>query len=51
MLLMQSKVINTKSTYAPYAIYYYAVISYEEGDDKDALEYDRVMLMPTIDPT
>ncbi len=33
-----SKVLNTKSKYAPYAIYYYAVISYEEGDNKDALE-------------
>jgi len=33
-----SKVISSKSKYAPYAIYYYAVISYELGDDEDALE-------------
>ena len=33
-----SKVLNTKSKYTPYAIYYYAVISYEEGDDKAAAE-------------
>ncbi len=33
-----SKVLNTDSKYTPYAIYYYAVISFEEGDDEDARE-------------
>lgn len=33
-----SKVLNTKSKYTPYATYYYAVISFEEGDDKTAGE-------------
>ncbi|NQT77922.1 MAG: tetratricopeptide repeat protein [Bacteroidetes bacterium] len=32
------KVLNSKSKYTPYATYYYAVISFEEGDDDDAKE-------------
>ena len=34
-----SKVLNTESKYAPYANYYYAVISFEEGDFDDAATY------------
>lgn len=33
-----SKVLNAKSRYAPYAIYYYAVIAFEEGDYETAKE-------------
>ena len=31
--------LNTESKYAPYANYYYAVISFEEGDFDDAATY------------